>query len=97
MARVSQTRRRHCRHRSFARLARRAGYTGTNDSVTGYQANVIPSRALQFHVDQDARLTPASDGVAELGAAMCLEQGDATSYTHEQVIAASAPGDIGLT
>jgi len=100
----SLTRKRHCRHRDFTRLSRRSGYTGTNENVTGYQANLILPDELQYIVDAAARLSLVSDGDSDVYAALCLEQGDADAvgartnlYTFEDVDAASSPGDIGLT
>lgn len=100
----SLTRKRHCRHRDFSRLARRSGYTGTNESVVGFQANLVLPDELQYVVDAAARLSLVSDGDSDVYEAMRTDgtAADAVGfrtnlYTFEEVDAASAPADIGLT
>lgn len=100
----SLTRKRHCRHRSFTRLARRSGYTGTNESVVGFQAALVQPDELQYVVDAAARLSLASDGDSDVYEALRTEATEAVVvagrtnvYTFEDVDAASLPADIGLT
>lgn len=100
----SLTRKRHCRHRDFTRLARRTGYTGTNETVVGYQAALNIPDELQYVVDAAARITLVSDGDSDVYEAMRTD-GDTggvvgnrtNTYTFEDVDAASIPGDLGLT
>ena len=100
----SLTRKRHCRHRNFSRLARRSGYTGTNETVVGVQAALTIPDELQFVVDAAARITLLSDGDSDVYEAMRTDgdKSDAVGartnlYTFEDVNAAAIPGDLGLT
>lgn len=79
-------------------------FTFDSDTAPSFQANVRRSDELSYVEDAVQRINLVTDAAQELYGALCREQGDAdvvgarsNQFTFEDVDAASAPADIGLT